>query len=45
MNKDIKILITDVDGVMTDGGMYFTSDGKEMKRFSARDGYAVAGLF
>ena len=41
MNKDIKILITDVDGVMTDGGMYFTSDGKEMKRFSARDGYGV----
>ncbi|MEQ8323579.1 MAG: HAD-IIIA family hydrolase [Vicingaceae bacterium] len=39
--KKIKLLVTDVDGVMTDGGMYFTSDGKEMKRFSARDGYAV----
>ena len=39
--RKIRLLITDVDGVMTDGGMYFTSDGAEMKRFSARDGYAV----
>ena len=38
----IKLLITDVDGVMTDGGMYFSSTGEEMKRFSARDGFAVA---
>lgn len=45
MNKEkasrIKLLITDVDGVMTDGGMYFSSTGEEMKRFSARDGMAV----
>ncbi len=39
--KKIKLLITDVDGVMTDGGMYFSSTGEEMKRFSAKDGYAV----
>lgn len=39
--KKIKMLITDVDGVMTDGGMYFSSAGEEMKRFSARDGFAV----
>jgi 3-deoxy-D-manno-octulosonate 8-phosphate phosphatase (KDO 8-P phosphatase) len=39
--RHIKMLITDVDGVMTDGGMYFSSTGEEMKRFSARDGYAV----
>ena len=37
----IKMLITDVDGVMTDGGMYFSSTGEEMKRFSAKDGMAV----
>lgn len=37
----IKLLITDVDGVMTDGGMYFSSTGEEMKRFSAKDGFAV----
>lgn len=40
--KKIKILITDVDGVMTDGGMFFTSSGEEIKRFSARDGMAVS---
>ena len=39
--KKIKMHITDVDGVMTDGGMYFSSTGEEMKRFSARDGMAV----
>ncbi|MCT4624548.1 MAG: HAD-IIIA family hydrolase, partial [Schleiferiaceae bacterium] len=39
--KNIKLLITDVDGVMTDGGMYFSSTGEEMKRFSARDGMSV----
>jgi len=39
--KDIKLLITDVDGVMTDGGMYFTSNGDEMKRFNAKDGVAI----
>lgn len=36
------MLITDVDGVMTDGGMYFNSDGKEMKRFHSKDGFAVS---
>lgn len=39
--KDIKLLVTDVDGVMTDGGMYFTSNGDEMKRFNAKDGVAI----
>ena len=38
----IKILICDVDGVMTDGGMYIASDGSEMKRFNSKDGMAVA---
>lgn len=39
--QNIKLLITDVDGVMTDGGMYFTSNGDEMKRFNAKDGMAI----
>ena len=39
--KKIKMLITDVDGVMTDGGMYFSSTGEEMKRFSVKDGMSV----
>jgi YrbI family 3-deoxy-D-manno-octulosonate 8-phosphate phosphatase len=39
--QKIKMLITDVDGVMTDGGMYFSSTGEEMKRFSVKDGISV----
>lgn len=34
----IKLVISDVDGVLTDNGMYWLSDGTEAKRFSARDG-------
>lgn len=28
---DIKLVITDVDGVLTDGGLYYTNDGLIMK--------------
>ncbi len=33
--------MTDVDGVLTDGGMYYTKDGDVMKRFFVRDGMGV----
>jgi YrbI family 3-deoxy-D-manno-octulosonate 8-phosphate phosphatase len=36
----IKILLTDVDGVLTDAGMIYDSDGAESKRFNTRDGKA-----
>lgn len=47
--KDIKLLVSDVDGVLTDGTIYTGSDGTEFKNFSVEDGagaaYArVAGL-
>ena len=42
--KKIKILLTDVDGVLTDGGMYYSSKGDVMKKFHARDGMAVSLL-
>ena len=42
--KKIKLVITDVDGVLTDGGMYYTKDGDMMKRFHARDGMGVTLL-
>ena len=32
--KNIKILLTDVDCVLTDGGMYYTSNGDVMKKIS-----------
>ena len=37
----IEILATDVDGTLTDGGMYYSSAGETFKRFSVRDGLAV----
>lgn len=37
----IKYLILDVDGVMTDGGLYYSAEGQEMKRFNAHDGYGI----
>lgn len=40
----IKILITDVDGVLTDSGMYYTDKGDSMKKFHVRDGMAVSLL-
>ena len=40
--KKIKILLTDVDGVLTDGGMYYSSKGDVMKKFYARDGMAIS---
>ena len=39
--KKIKVLLTDVDGVLTDGGMYYSSKGDVMKKFYARDGMVV----
>lgn len=42
--KKIKIVLTDVDGVLTDGGMYYTKEGDIMKRFHTRDGMGVTLL-
>jgi 3-deoxy-D-manno-octulosonate 8-phosphate phosphatase (KDO 8-P phosphatase) len=40
----IKLIVFDVDGVMTDAGMYYTESGDEMKKFNARDGIAIKRL-
>lgn len=40
--KNIKLLISDVDGVWTDGSFYKGSDGLEFKKFSVHDGVGVA---
>jgi YrbI family 3-deoxy-D-manno-octulosonate 8-phosphate phosphatase len=42
--KQIKLLATDVDGVLTDAGMYYTSDGLELKKFNTRDGLGISLL-
>ena len=34
----IKLFLSDVDGTLTDAGMYYTEDGNELKKFNTRDG-------
>jgi len=36
--KNIKLVITDVDGILTDGGMYYSEKGEILKKFNTRDG-------
>lgn len=42
--KKIKLLLTDVDGVLTDNGVYYGESGEVLKRFSIRDGMGVERL-
>jgi 3-deoxy-D-manno-octulosonate 8-phosphate phosphatase (KDO 8-P phosphatase) len=37
----VRALVTDVDGVLTDGGLYYTEHGDEVKRFDVRDGQGL----
>ncbi len=38
---DIRLLVMDVDGVMTDGKITYTSDGQELKSFNIKDGLGI----
>jgi len=40
----VKLLILDVDGVLTDGRLYYTDDGKEIKAFNVLDGHGIVML-
>jgi len=39
--KDLKLFATDVDGVLTDAGMYYGESGEELKKFNTRDGMGL----
>ncbi|ACS80315.1 KdsC family phosphatase [Maridesulfovibrio salexigens] len=39
--EKIKLLILDVDGVLTDGGLYYDKDGNVTKRFNVQDGLGI----
>ena len=39
--KKIRLFATDVDGVLTDAGMYYSESGEEMKKFNTRDGMGI----
>ena len=42
--RSIKLFLTDVDGCLTDGGMYYTAEGEVMKRFCVYDGMGMVCL-
>jgi 3-deoxy-D-manno-octulosonate 8-phosphate phosphatase (KDO 8-P phosphatase) len=42
--KSIKLLILDVDGVLTDGGMYSSENGDQFKKYNAKDGMGILHL-
>ncbi len=39
--SDIKVIVSDVDGVWTDGQIIYTGEQRETKEFHVRDGLAV----
>jgi YrbI family 3-deoxy-D-manno-octulosonate 8-phosphate phosphatase len=40
----IKLLVLDIDGVMTDAGMFFTENGDQIKKYNSKDGLALRAL-
>lgn len=42
--KQIKLLVLDVDGVMTDGSLYISGEGEVMKVFNSHDGHGIKML-
>ena len=42
--NQVKLFITDVDGTLTDGGMYYSENGDELKKFNTRDGMGLQML-
>jgi len=42
--RRIRLLLLDVDGVMTDGGLYYSGKGEQFKKFNVKDGYGIVKL-
>jgi YrbI family 3-deoxy-D-manno-octulosonate 8-phosphate phosphatase len=42
--RRVRLLVMDLDGVLTDGGMYYGEHGEELKKFNTRDGQGIALL-
>jgi 3-deoxy-D-manno-octulosonate 8-phosphate phosphatase (KDO 8-P phosphatase) len=42
--QDVKVVFFDVDGVMTDGGLFYTDTGETLKRFNSLDGHGIKML-
>ncbi len=44
ITENIRLIVTDVDGVLTDGHVYITDSGDQMRSFYVRDGLAMKAL-
>lgn len=42
--RKVRMVIMDVDGVLTDAGMYYSESGEELKKFNTRDGHGITLL-
>ncbi len=42
--RRIRLVLTDIDGVLTNGGVYYSARGEEMKRYNIRDGMGMVRL-
>ncbi len=42
--RNIKFLVLDVDGVLTDGGLYYSESGDQFKKFNAKDGMGIKSV-
>lgn len=42
--NDIKMLVLDVDGVLSDGQIYMGNNGEELKAFNSKDGYGIKAV-
>ena len=42
--RKVRLLCVDVDGVLTDAGMYYGPDGEVLKKFNTRDGMGLARI-
>ena len=40
----VRLVIFDVDGVLTDGSLYYDAEGRELKAFNSRDGHGIKML-
>jgi len=44
VKNNIKLFVIDIDGTLTDGGMYYTEGGEEFKKFNTKDGLGIKQL-
>src|SRR5690606_814111 len=40
--KNVKLIVSDIDGVWTDGSFYYSADGDIIRKFTTKDSYGVS---